>query len=207
MLRPLFPVGPGAFLHDLAQVGATALRIFSEKDVAKLAAAVASYPFSSRPEHEGPRGVIQHFMACEEDAIPCQSIAREISRIVCYEICWLLGDKLPRVFATPLQFNDHLLLRYLPHEVGLSAHKDNSMYRNLIVSVTLRGHARFNIHPDAESPPTCSFATRPGMVVFMRAPGFFHEDIRPFHSITAVKEERLSLIFKNTEAAYGHDLR
>jgi len=197
MFKPVLPVSSGAFVSGVRTNGATMLRLFSEKEVVEITRAIEHYPFSPRPEYYGRRNVIQHFEACEEGDIPQKSVVRLISKNLVHALCDVIDEvEYNTIFPLPLNLNDHLLLRYPPGAVGLSAHRDTSRYKNLIVSVTLSGRSRFNIHETPNGTPNRSFLATPGMVVFMAAPGFCEENQRPFHSITDVDGVRTSLILK-----------
>ncbi|HXK39447.1 MAG TPA: hypothetical protein VJ837_01295 [Candidatus Paceibacterota bacterium] len=196
-IAPVLPVGAGSFLHDLEQLGAVALRVLASEDAEGLAELAKTYRFSERPERYGPRNVVQRFSACEEEDIPSDSPLRSISGALCRTIeTMMTGAVCDSPFAMPLCFNDHLVLRYPPHDVGLGAHRDHSQYVNLIVSLTLCGESSFNVHDDAESPPRTTFRSSSGIAVFMRAPGFLGENVRPYHSVTDVSEERIALVLK-----------
>lgn len=199
-LKPIISVSAGSFISDVSSAGAGALRILPRETALALAEEVRPYRFEERPEHYGPRGVIQHFAACEEEDIPPESPVREFSTLLASGISLLVVGLPVYPFATPLCLNDCLLLRYPPGDVGLGAHRDHSQYRNLIVSLTLAGESRFNIHPNPDSPPTVSFHAEPGIAVFMAAPGFLGVDVRPCHSVTGVRSERLTLVLKQKGA-------
>ena len=159
----------------------------------ELASAVEEYPFEKREERYGPRGVFQNFFSCEERQIPFDSPVREFSR----ECARALMRKGGWRFDGELCFNDHLILKYPAHAgVALGAHRDYSEYRNLIVSITLRGRASFNLHPEPDVRPNLSYAMAPGWGVAMVAPGFMGREERPWHSVSGVGEERISLILK-----------
>lgn len=201
-LTPVISVSVGSFLHDLEHLGAIALRVLACEDARGLAEVAKTYRFSERPARYGPRNVVQRFSACEEEDVPPDSSLRALSSALCRAVeTMMTGATCGTPFATPLCFNDHLVLRYPPHDVGLGAHRDHSQYVNLIVSLTLCGRSSFNVHDDAESPPKTIFHASPGMAVFMRAPGFLGEDVRPYHSVTDVSEERIALILKQKGGA------
>ena len=199
-IKPVLPVSGGSFIYDLRNLGAVCLRVLASKEAERLAAVVRGYRFTERTGQYGPRGVVQRFSACEEEDIPMDSAVRDLSRKFSSLVGEMLAERADdEHFKTPPCFNDHLILLYPPSDVGLGAHKDHSKYVNLIVSLTLSGESRFNLHDDPENSPSTTFRVTPGMAVFMRAPGFLGEDIRPYHSVTGVSQERISLILKQKE--------
>jgi hypothetical protein len=194
-----------AAIYSLDNEGAQMFRLLSEEEADHLSTLVRHYPYDERSPTYGPRQVFQRFHACEEEHIPKQSIVRDIS----FALGGWIGEELtmfcdrrdlPFPFLTPLGLNDHLLLWYPEGDIGLGAHRDHSKYRNLIVSLTLCGTSRFNLHEHPEAEPYRSFLVTPGCAVFMCAPGFKGRDIRPYHSITDVSEERIALILKQKGA-------
>lgn len=184
------------FFHELESVGAVSLRLVSAKFAQSLANSVSAYCFSQTPEREGPRRVFQHFAACEEDDIPPECLVRVFSRSVSDSLNKSVSMNRTNFFRPPLELNDHLLLNFPPGDLGLGAHRDHSKYVNLIVSLTLIGQAEFNLHETPDGAATTTFVCEPGIAVFMRAPGFLHEEVRPYHSVTAIGEERTSLVLK-----------
>ncbi len=189
-----------SFFHELETVGVASAMLLPPPSALALAEYISDHPFSARAENYGKRAVFQQFAACEEEDIPLTSPVRTIARALGQILGEVVAMKRTNLFSPPLQFNDHLLLKYRPGEVGLGVHRDYSKYKNLIVSLTLTGTADFNLHEHPDGPPVKSFACSPGIAVFMRAPGFLQEDIRPYHSVTAVSAERTSVIFKQKEA-------
>jgi hypothetical protein len=198
-LREIVPL-----ITSLDSVGAGMLPIFSEAAAAALAESVKAHTFRDRTPTYGPRSVVQNFRVCEEEDVPQDSPIRRLALEL--EEKWNEALRLrcnlydePYLFATPLHFNDHLVLWYPQGDLGLGAHKDHSKYRNLIVSVTLCGRSVFNVHRGHDCPPYASFSVGPGDAVFMIAPGYRGKDIRPYHSVTHVTDERIALILKQKE--------
>ncbi|MBP9771373.1 MAG: hypothetical protein KBD16_00395 [Candidatus Pacebacteria bacterium] len=197
----VFPVTAGAFLHDIVQIGATAVRIMSRSDAQALAEEVATYQFVPRTTAYGPRSVHQNFAACEEERVPHESPVRGVSKAIGETLMRMFAHDFSesaagRMFKYPLSFNDHLLLRFPQDDGALDVHRDHSKYKNLIVSLTLSGRASFSIHDAPGVPAGTTFDVGAGMAVFMRAPGFLGDDERPYHSVSSVREERIALIMK-----------
>lgn len=173
---------------------ASTTRLISAEKAEEIARVVSAYPFRRRDERHGPRGVMQRFFACEEEDIPFESPVRDLSRALEETL-----ECVRNIFSTPLHFNDHLLLRYPIGMLGLGAHQDLSRYKNLIVCLTLAGHATFNVHEEPHEQPRISFPVGPGEAVFMAAPGLRGEECRPFHSVTNITRERIALVLKHKE--------
>jgi hypothetical protein len=191
--------------YALDTEGAQIARLLSVPEARHLSTLVRRYHFEERAPTYGSRKVIQRFRACEEEHVPAGSIVRQMSTALGGWIgeemgSWCEQRGFTSPFVPPLAFNDHLLLWYPKGDVGLGAHRDHSKYRNLIVSLTLCGTSRFNLHDHPDAPPYRSFRVGPGCAVVMCAPGFKGLDIRPYHSITEVTEERIALILKQKGA-------
>jgi hypothetical protein len=192
------------FMHDLDRFGVACIQLITPVEAMRLAWAVCSYPFRDRVPTYGPREVVQNFRVCEEEEVPKDSIVRRFSKQLSRNLSVsfaLLRDygHTDYPFRSDLDFNDHLILWYAEGDVGLGAHRDHSKYRNLIVSITLIGQSRFNIHEHFDEPPFLSFKVTSGCAVFMVAPGYRGRDIRPYHSVTDVSQERIALILKQKE--------
>ncbi len=198
------PVESLPLFESMDVLGAGMLSIMSEANADALAEIVRSYRFVKRDRTYGPRGVIQRMSACEEEDVPHDSPARLLSQELQRKwnealTLWCGMYDEPYPFRTPLVFNDHLLLWYPEGDLGLGAHRDESKYKNMIVSITLCGQSLFNIHDNHDAPPHTSFHVGAGDAVFMAAPGFRGRDVRPYHSVTHVTDERIALILKQKE--------
>lgn len=104
-------------------------------------------------------------------------------------------------FTGILHFNDLMLQRYAPCEVGISAHRDRSAYRNLICLFVLEGAGRFCLCDDRSGRGLREIPTRPGEVILTRAPGFLGSDERPFHLVREVTATRY--VFGLRQLAHG----
>ena len=100
-----------------------------------------------------------------------------------------LGDD---PFATPLKFDDQMLQRYDAGSIGITPHRDSARYINVACLFTLAGDARLYLCADRAGSEMREIDHAPGTVVFLRAPGFFGSDERPFHTITEIDVPRVS---------------
>jgi len=96
-------------------------------------------------------------------------------------------------FSTKLQFNDLVLQRYLPGQLGITPHRDSLWAINLIALVNLAGQAEFYRCDDRLGTNAVQLDTTPGNVIFLRAPGFLNAQVRPFHFLTGIRSTRYSL--------------
>ena len=109
----------------------------------------------------------------------------------------LTEDALTRLDSPPLnspiRLDDFIIQRYPVGSAGITPHRDHIRYRGLVAIVTLSGLARFFICADRSGRDAREIPIPPGSLLLMRAPGFAGLEARPFHMLSDVTEERLSL--------------
>lgn len=109
----------------------------------------------------------------------------------------LLDEKLAQLeeypFSTKLQFNDLVLQRYIPGQLGITPHRDSLWAIHLIVLVNLCGEADFYRCDDRQGTNAVQLDTTPGNIIFLRAPGLLNTKVRPFHFLTGIRSTRYSL--------------
>lgn len=93
-------------------------------------------------------------------------------------------------FESPVDFNDLMLQRYAPGEVGITPHRDRSGYRNVICLFVLAGRGRFGVCEDRGGKDSRDISNAPGEVILTRAPGFLGSCARPFHFVREIVEPR-----------------
>mgnify|MGYP006289413823 FL=1 len=92
-----------------------------------------------------------------------------------------------------ITFNDRVVQRYPPGDVGISPHKDHVRYVRLVVNLVLSGFGRFYVCPERSFANALEIPGSAGDALIMRAPGFAGSDHRPFHAIGEVAQGRLVL--------------
>ncbi len=93
-------------------------------------------------------------------------------------------------FESPVLFNDLMLQRYAPGEVGITPHRDRSAYRNVICLFVLAGRGRFGVCADRGGSNAREISNAPGDLILTRAPGFLGASRRPFHFVRDIVEAR-----------------
>ncbi len=93
-------------------------------------------------------------------------------------------------FEGRLVFNDRLLQRYAPVDVGITPHRDRTGYRNLVCLFVIRGEGRFCVSADRAGRDAREIPATAGDVLLMRAPGFLGENQRPFHHVERIVTPR-----------------
>lgn len=96
-------------------------------------------------------------------------------------------------FSTRLKFNEMVLQRYLPEQLGITPHRDSLRAINLIALFNLGGQAEFYRCDDRQGKNAVQLDTTPGNAIFLRAPGFLNTTVRPFHCLTNIRSTRYSL--------------
>jgi hypothetical protein len=89
--------------------------------------------------------------------------------------------------------------RYLTGDRGITPHRDYSRYRYLIAVFTVEGEAPFTICRNRAGDPLVTWATSPGSLVLLRAPGLVDNgtDDRPIHAIAGPRSgQRISVTYR-----------
>jgi hypothetical protein len=151
-------------------------------------------PFIAAPAIVKPYGVRQRYAAVT--AFPRGSGFRSL---------WeafqeLLDDRLARLparpFATSLCFNGSALHRYPPGPLGISPHRDSARSVNLIAIFVLEGRGRFFICRDRDGRDAVDLPNASGDLILLRAPGFMGADVRRFHGVAEIAEQRTTFALR-----------
>lgn len=135
--------------------------------------------------------VTQHFSYCRD--YPQEHylwlIAQKIEK--------LLQENIPKrvqyIFEPTLSFTEISAQYYEPQAIGISLHKDESRYRNMIVICVIEGDAEFRV---ITSSGEKVLNLKVGDVIFMRAPGFMGKDLRPQHAVHNITSPRLTITLR-----------
>jgi hypothetical protein len=180
-------------LGRLATEDAVSLPLLDPARSRTLAAAAERLPF--RPATpligEADRQVRQDFELTTEipAGSPFHALAAELERL----IARALRTVEPPPLTAPPRFNDLIIQRYHRGSAGITPHRDHIRYVGLVAIVTLAGSTRFFICPDRSGRDAREVAMPPGSLLLMRAPGFAGRRDRPFHTLSEVTEQRISL--------------
>jgi hypothetical protein len=102
-------------------------------------------------------------------------------------------------FATPLCFNGSALHRYPPGRLGISPHRDSARSVNLIAIFVLEGRGRFFVCRDRDGRDVVDLPNAPGDLILLRAPGFMGADVRPFHGVADIAEQRTTFALRQQQ--------
>ncbi|MBV8884288.1 MAG: hypothetical protein JO235_09875 [Chroococcidiopsidaceae cyanobacterium CP_BM_RX_35] len=98
----------------------------------------------------------------------------------------------PYPFATPLKFNSMLLQKYELGQLGITAHRDSLRSINWVCIFNIAGRGQFCLCEQRCGRNSREVDSSPGNIIFLRAPGFFGVQERPFHYVTNIQVTRYS---------------
>ncbi len=177
-------------VYGLERYDALSLPLLNEGLLRELLAEAESAAFRPARESigEGDRIVYQRMEVCDRfpDASAFISLRDDFQAL--WDASLSVGSDYP--FESPVRFNDLMLQRYAPGEVGITPHRDRSGYRNIICLFVLAGRGRFAVCADRNGKNAREIANAPGDVILIRAPGFLASSARPFHFVRDIVESR-----------------
>lgn len=175
-------------LSHIEKDGVGVLYLLNEETLKKIKEELISHTFVEAEKFSGPYRVEQNFKFSR--TFPKNSILWQITK----DIESLF--KKTNLFSTPLSFNEITAQVTEVTETGISLHRDESRFCNLIVVCIIDGVGEFSVAEDREGTKEKVISTKPGDILFMRAPGFMNENIRPFHAVKNVTKKRTSVTFR-----------
>ena len=192
------PVDIADVIRALAAAGAaTVPGILGDEARRRLLEEARTFPFIAAPAVVKPYGVRQRYAAVT--AFPPGSGFRALREA----FQALLEDRLARLpaypFATPLRFNGSALHRYPPGRLGISPHRDSARSVNLIAVFVLEGRGRFFVCRDRDGRDAVDLPNAPGDLILLRAPGLMGADVRPFHGVADIAEQRTTFALRQQQ--------
>lgn len=178
-------------LDELKTKGIAKLPLLQDTALQDVINEALHYPLTQAESGIGTYKVKQNFKYFRNfpKSSPLWKLAKELEQ--------LLGQH--NVFSTPLRFNEITAQLYQPSKEGISAHKDESRFKNIIVIFVLQGKGDFYTADDRNGNNKRLLETSPGDVIFMCAPGFYNSNERPIHGLENITKERLSLTFRQEQ--------
>jgi len=185
-------------LNELRHQDALALPWLGEaaRETLLAEAATLRYQAAEPVVGKGSRTVRQSLEHCDD--LTGASAAAETAGQVAAGINEALSQ-LDNPPCPPLSFNTLTIQRYQPGG-GITPHRDSLRYRYLVALLVLAGDGRFEICPDRTGNARYPVPAPPGYLILMRAPGFAESMHRPFHRLTGIRRERVSLGMRSREA-------
>jgi len=170
-------------LRNLSRLNALSTKLLSEDQRLALLSACddLTYRDATPVVGEGENKVFQDFALCMDFKCesPFRSAANALTLLVQQANAMIAPACLPATFG----FNDLIVQRYDENSTGMSPHRDHIRYTHLVALVVLNGKADFSICDDRSGTNSRTIESRPGDVIFMLAPGFADEQIRPLHQV------------------------
>ncbi|MFQ6021931.1 MAG: hypothetical protein ACE5NW_04360 [Acidiferrobacterales bacterium] len=187
-------------LTELAAVGATSVRIFPEDFRLTLLKEAESYRYRPGRENVGSGDRIVRQQLSVFDAFADTSMYRSLKEAFQELVDQSLANLRRYPFATPLHFNSMTLQRYDSGSLGITPHRDNLSYINLVCIFVVAGNGSFHICADRSGTGTREIPAPPGHVILMKAPGFLGTKDRPFHYVTGIQQPRYTFGLRQDRA-------
>ena len=177
-------------LRGLEREDALSLPLLSDALRQELLAEAGGAAFRPARESigEGDKIVYQRMEVCDQFSRGSAFLALRDDFQALWNASFRQGREYP--FEGPVLFNDLMLQRYSPGEVGITPHRDRSAYRNIICLFVLAGRGRFGVCADRGGSNAREISNEPGDLILTRAPGFLGEGRRPFHFVRDIVEPR-----------------
>ena len=103
-------------------------------------------------------------------------------------------------FSATATLNSVAVQKYPQGSIGISLHRDQSRYLNLISIFVLEGQAPFFISLDRNPSHAMAIHTAPGDLILLRAPSsaesLAEKRLRPFHAVGRILQERITLLLR-----------
>ena len=152
------------------------------------AAEMAKFRAARESIGEGARVVYQRMEVC--DTFSPESIFIDFRNS--FQALWdfSMSRSDSNLFESPVIFNDLMLQRYSPGEIGITPHRDRTSYRNIICLFVLEGRGRFFVCRDRDGTNAIEIPNSPGDLILTRAPGCLGSGQRPFHFVREITSTR-----------------
>jgi hypothetical protein len=176
---------------DLRLSGVTSFPFLKSAECQRLLSEASAYTLTMAQKEVGNRKVRQNFFeATVQDKSP--NIIKAVSGIQKYIYETMIKHGGPNVFAGKLNFQEVRLHRY-PVGGLLDFHRDDSVFKNLIVNVLLKGESCFYVADNTIGENQRLIEASVGWCTVIVAPGLFGETRRPPHCVAGVQTERWTL--------------
>ena len=185
--------------RHLSSIGATSSKILDEGFRSSLLKEAEGYAY--KPEKEivgrGNRIVRQHMGSFDE--FPSGSKYVLLRKTFQALLDARLAGSAASSFAAPVNLDSMVLQKYEEGSLGITPHRDRSVYVNLVCIFCIGGRGKFHICSDRAGSDAREIDASPGRVILMRAPGFLGSKERAFHCVTDIQETRYTLGLRQTQ--------
>ncbi|MBV9652633.1 MAG: hypothetical protein JO296_21200 [Pseudonocardiales bacterium] len=164
-------------LREVAEHGAAfAARVVAQPYCAKLAAELSGGPYEPLVPVVGP-------IRQQGEAFKVGIAQLRPRYPVLAGLCDELVDQVHRHGISQWAPNEVAIQRYQPGSLGITPHRDQRRFAQLVAVVTVAGSAPFTLCRDRAGDPIHTWQAGAGSLLLLRGPGLSGDDGRPMHSV------------------------
>lgn len=177
-------------INTIARNSGISFPILTESRRKKLVEEAYSYQYQPQPEIVGGGLVREQISSVKEfpEGSLFLRLRNEFLELLIRKFSTL---KIKDLFKTTIDFNDISLQKYDLNSLGITPHRDGKSRINIVCVLNLIGKAEFALCDDRGGLNPRFLDTKPGNMIILRAPGFFHSTYQPFHFVRNITEERI----------------
>lgn len=184
-----------ALLREVGEKGAYAIPLLNPELCQKMKTEAERFQFRAAEKEYGKNRVRQRFNYFRR--YPPESLLWKVGRMLEQKINEETIRSSEPMFQFPLHFNEVSAQRYTPGELGISPHRDEKRYKNIIAICIVEGDAEFYTTTDRVGGIETLVLVKPGDVIFMKSPGFKNCDLCPLHAVRNITSPRLSITYRH----------
>jgi dihydroneopterin aldolase len=192
--RHMLHIPLDSLLSELLEKGFAVRHLVPETVLTRMREAALAHPFAEAEKEYGSRRVRQNFSYCRN--YPKGTFLWEIGR----DLEFLLTSAEDRYRATlfdyPLAFSEISAQLYPVGNLGISVHRDESRFKNIIAVCVVEGEGEFYTQDSRESSHSTAIHAEAGDIIFMQAPGFATCMMVPLHGVRNIASPRLSITYR-----------
>jgi len=178
----------GYILHELRNHGAVRISFMPQMVCKLLLTELHTYTFIWKDHEVGPYRVRERMGYV--DKLRPSSFFFQLRLIVQKYLESVEQAAHREIFQRPLLLNEVRIHRYPVGDVGITPHRDESRYKNIIAIAMLEGEAQLGTCRDRDKTDLHLIDHCPGDLILLRAPGLFGTEYRPFHFVENIRQRR-----------------